>query len=307
MDQRLAAELELAGTPDEELVERLFRLALRRPPDAEARTRALARLADGTLSRATLLHELVTAAEFERVRALDDAVALARWARAAGERPRELRAPPGDERPVEIPWVLARYRGEPRVLDAGYAFAEPAYLAALTALGAQDLVGVDLAEAEVPGLRSVRADLRELPFGRRRFDVAFCISTLEHVGRDNTVYGLTAERDPEGMRAALKELRRVAARTLVTVPAGERQELDRQLQLEPAEWLRLFRGAGFLVFEHEVYELGPGGWEAAGAFDPGGVRYGERGPGASAVLCAELHPATVRRRTREAVRRLVRR
>src|SRR5207247_6350853 len=114
-------------------------------------------------------------------------------------RPRELRAPAGlDERSIEIPWCLARYDGERRVLDVGYAFAEPAYLAGLVALGATELVGADLAHADVPGLRPVVADVRELPFPDASFDLAFCISTLEHVGRDNEVYDVDAAREDGG-------------------------------------------------------------------------------------------------------------
>jgi hypothetical protein len=53
-------------------------------------------------------------------------------ARREGERPRNLIAPAGvDERPIEVPWCLARYSGEPSVLDACRAFAEPAYLVGL--------------------------------------------------------------------------------------------------------------------------------------------------------------------------------
>ena len=291
--------------PDREFVEHAYRLFLRRDPDPEALQRDLAKLSEGTLSRATLLAELAAADEFARVRALDDAIAFAAWARAAGERPRELRAPPGDERPVEIPWCLSRYRGEPRLLDVGYAFAEPAYLVALAALGAEELVGVDLGEVDVPGLRPVVADVRELPFRRGAFDVAICISTLEHVGRDNRVYGLGFERDPQGILVALRELRRVSRRLLLSVPTGERQELDWLVQLPPDEWLTLFERAGFLVFEHEVYAQRDEGWRTAPELEPAGVRFGDTH--AEAVLCAELHPATLRRRSREAGRRLRRR
>ncbi len=61
----------------DELVERLYRLVLRRDPDPEAREQALRRLADGTLSEAGLLAGLVASDEFARVRALDDGIALA--------------------------------------------------------------------------------------------------------------------------------------------------------------------------------------------------------------------------------------
>ena len=302
MDSRLAAELEVGAVAEEEFVERAYRLLLRRDPEPAARDRDLGKLREGTLSRATLLAELAGAEEFARVRALDDAVALAAWARAANERPRELRAPLGDERPIEIQWCLSRYRAPERLLDVGYAFGEPAYLAALTRLGASEVVGVDLAEADVPGIESVVADVRRLPFSDGELDVAICISTLEHVGRDNRVYGLPAEHDADGPLAALKELRRVSGRLLVSVPTGEREELDWLVQFPPDDWLSLFERAGFLVFEHEVYALGADGWRSEPEFDPAGIRFA--GDHASAVLCAELHPATLGRRAREAVRRL---
>lgn len=280
---------------DAELVDHLYELVLRRPPDDEVRARTLAGLAEGTLSRATLIRELVESDEFERVRLLDDAIAFARWAGRADERPRGLSAPPRtDERLIEIPWTLARYRGERRVLDAGYAFAEPAWLAALAPF---EPVGADLAETDAPGYRRVRADLRDLPFEDGSFDIAFCVSTVEHVGRDNTIYGLAAEDDPDGIPRALRELRRVVAgRVLLSVPAGAREEHDWFVQLEPAVWLDLFRDAGFLVFEHELYELGDDGWRSVDTLGP--LRYGERGPAASGVLCAELRPATLISRLR---------
>jgi SAM-dependent methyltransferase len=302
VDSRLAAELEVGAVAEEEFVQHAYRLLLRRDPEPAARERDLVKLREGTLSRATLLAELAGADEFTRVRALDDAIAFAAWARTAGERPRELRAPPGDERPIEIPWCLSRYRADERLLDVGYAFAEPAYLAALTRLGASEVIGVDLAAAEVPGVRGVAADVRQLPFSDGELDVAICISTLEHIGRDNRVYGLAAEHDHDGPLRALKELRRVSGRLLLSVPTGEREALDWLLQLPPNDWLELFERAGFLVFEHEVYALGPDGWRAAPDFDPAGVRFA--GDHASAVLCAELHPATLGRRAREAVRRV---
>jgi hypothetical protein len=302
VDPRLDAELKLAQVPPERLVRNLYRLALRREPEADALERDVAKLEAGTLSPATLLRELTANDEFERVRLLDDAVALGRWARTADERPRELTAPAGsDERPIEIPWCLARYRGEPNVLDVGYAFAEPSYLAALTQLGATRLAGVDLAEADVPGLEAFRADLRELPFRDREFDVVFCISTIEHVGQDNERYGI--EPDRGGMERALRELRRVGRRVLITVPTGEPGEHGWFVQLDPERWLELFASTGFLVFEHEVYELTGDGWRSTPSL-PAGVRYGDRGPGASAVLCAELHPRTAGAVLRQRIRRL---
>ena len=251
------------------------------------------------LSRTRLLHELATDAEFERVLRFDDALAFAAGARHAGARPRNLPGPAGsDERVIEIPWILARCGGERRVLDVGHAFAEPPYLAGLVGLGAPELVGVDLATAEVPGLE---ADIRELPFDGGSLDLAICISTLEQIGRENAVCGLETQRDGDGMHQALRSLHRVltrGGRLLLTVPCGEQQALGWQVRLPPQEWIALFERAGFIVFEDEVYELGADGWRSCSSSDPAGARYRERGPGASAVLCAELRP----RRLSELVR-----
>jgi SAM-dependent methyltransferase len=297
MDPRVAAELAAHEGTDEELVDSLFRLVLRRDPDSEARDRALAKLADGTLSRATLVDELVSSVEFRRVRELDDAVALGLGARARRERIRWLQAPPGtDERVVEIPWVLSRLRTTGRVLEVGYAYAEPAYLAGLLRSGV-DLVGVDLARRHVGQLETVEADVRHLPFPDRSFDQVLLVSTLEHVGADNTVYGLEAESDEGARPAALRELARVLVHDgslLVTVPLGEPGDHGWFRQEDERGWTSLFARAGLFLEELEAYELGADGWRAAPSFDAVGVRYGERGPAASAVLCADLSPGRLR-------------
>jgi len=294
VDPTLAAWLDDAATPDEQFIEAAWRLILRQKPDETGRERALRMLAEGTLSRATLLKELVSDAPFARIAAFDDALARSKAAWREGERPRNLAGPAGyDERIIEIPWCLSRYGGESRVLDVGYAFAEPAWILGLLALDATDLVALDLVDVDIPGLRRVVGDLRELPFANGSLELAFCVSTLEHIGKDNTVYGLGDQHDNSGIERALAEFRRVLepdGRLLISVPCGEEQDLGWQVQLPPAQWVKLFEDAGFLVFEDEIYELGPEGWASTGSFEPDGVRYGDRGPGASAVLCAELRP-----------------
>jgi len=308
----LGAWLDAAAAGDEEFVERAWRLVVRRAPEPAARDAALAKLRDGTLSRAGLLRELTASEEFERVALLDGALAFAAAERARPRdvrgpaRPRELRAPAAsDERAIEIPWCLARYDGERRVLDVGYAFAEPAYLAGLVALGAPELSGADLAEAEVPGLQPIVADVRSLPVADGAFDLVFCISTLEHVGRDNDVYAVDAPKSEEGDEAALRELHRVLdrnGRLLVSVPTGERDDQGWQLQRTPDDWIVVFERAGFLVFEDELYVRGPDGWRTGTLAQAGSARYGANGPGADAVLLAELRPARVAEKLRLAAR-----
>lgn len=308
---RLPEHLAAFAASDEEFVDAMFALVLRRGADEEARTRALAKLGEGTLSRATLLHELVCASEFERVRQLDDVIAFARGARARGERPRHLQAPPEtDERLVEVPWVLSRLRSG-RVLEIGYAFAEPAYVAALVDADVGELVGADLAAADVPGMDTVVADARALPFPDGSFDQVLLVSTLEHIGADNTVYGGDGNVDASGRVAALGEVRRVlkaSGSLLVTVPLGEPHDYGWFRQEDIRGWTKLFTGAGFFVEEQEAYELLDDGWRSAPTFAASGVVYGERGPAASAVLCVELSPHRLRRlATPDGVRRTAKR
>jgi SAM-dependent methyltransferase len=313
-DARLEAEVAAHEGADDAFVEAAFRLVLRRPPDEESRERALTKLADGTLSRATLLHELVTSGEFSRVCELDDACALGLGARSRGEHIRWLQAPPDtDERVVEIPWVLSRLRPAGRVLEVGYAFAETEYLAALLRAGV-DLVGVDLASRAVEGMEAVQADVRMLPFDDRSFDQILLVSTLEHVGANNEVYGLDVEEaaaDADAPLDALRELRRVLRRDgslLVTVPLGEPGDYGWFRQEDERGWGRLYARAGLFVQELEAYELTEDGWRAAPDFDADGVLYGSRGPAASAVLCADLRPGRLRRiATPEGARTLFRR
>ena len=311
MDESVGASLDAYEGPDDEFVERAFREILRRPADDESRTRVLGMLADGTLSRATFLHELVGAPEAARVRELDDAVALGLGARARGERLTWLQAPGGtDERVVEIPWALSRLAPSGRVLEVGYAYAEPIYLAGLLRAGVE-LVGVDLAERDVAGMERVTADVRSLPLPDDSVDQVLLVSTLEHVGADNTGYGLDAEDDRGSRVDALRELRRVLrpkGSLLATVPLGEPGDHGWFRLDDVAGWTTAFTSAGFFVEEQEAYELTGEGWRSAPSFDPQGVGYGDRGPAASAVLCTELSPGRLRRlATPEGLARTVKR
>ena len=298
MDPLIRSGLDAYETSDADFVERAFRDILRRPADDEARDRALTKLADGTLSRATFLHELATAPEAARVRQLDDAIALGLAARARGEPLTWLQAPAGtDERVIEVPWVLSRLVPSGRVLEVGYAFAEAPYLAALLRSGVE-LVGVDLAGRDVEGMERVQADVRDLPLPDADVDQALLVSTLEHVGADNSGYGLQAEEAPASRADALRELGRVLrprARLLVTVPLGEPGDHGWFRLDDVAGWNGLFASAGLFVEEQEAYELIADGWRAAPGFRAEGVGYGDHGPAASAVLCTALSVGRLRR------------
>lgn len=197
------------------------------------------------------------------------------------------------ERVVEIPWVISRYRGEQRVLDIGPAFAHPVYTDRLSRLGISELHGVDLSARRVAGMRMTRSDVRAMPYTDGYFDLVLCISAIEHIGLDNSRYGLQERPVASGDVAALREIRRVLApggRVLITVPFGRREVRSWFRQYDLAAWDALVRDGRMTETERAYYAHNEHGWQRVS--DPGALAeraYGEAGlPGASAVLCATL-------------------
>ena len=196
------------------------------------------------------------------------------------------------ERVVEIPWTLSRYRGERRVLDVGSSFALPFYLDELRALEIPELHGVDLAPRAIRGIRMTRADVRAMPFADGYFDLVLCVSTIEHIGFVNDIYGVDAAKDPHGDVAALREMRRTLApngRIVVTVPYGAAQDHGWFKQYDDADWRALLEGAAMREVEVDCFAYGPDGWRRADASELARTRYGDNGaPSAASVRCAVL-------------------
>lgn len=193
--------------------------------------------------------------------------------------------PPGhgvalDERCVELPWLVAMLgAGAGRTLDAGSALNHAVVLDAVLPL-VDRLDVVTLApEAECHWRRGVSylfEDLRLLPFRDDLYDTVACVSTLEHVGFDNTPFShdpLHRERAPMDFLDAVRELRRVTApggRLLLTVPFGRRQQFAgfQQFDLELLE--RAVDAYGPAEAELGYYRYTSQGWElsdAAGCAD----------------------------------------
>jgi SAM-dependent methyltransferase len=198
-----------------------------------------------------------------------------------------------DERVIEIPWVLSRYQGERRVLDIGTSHAVPLYLRHLTGLGIPELHGVDLSDRPVKGVQMSQADVRQMPYANSSFDLVLCVSTLEHIGYDNTSYGVNRAPERGGDYAALTEIRRVLkddGRLLITVPFGRLQDYGWFRQYDLFTWRELLRRTGLDATEQAFYGHSAGGW--AQAEDPAALSsagFREHGaPASTAVLCADL-------------------
>jgi SAM-dependent methyltransferase len=149
----------------------------------------------------------------------------------------DARLPPGygvglDERVVEYPWLFAQRPGG-RTLDAGSALNHEhivdRLLSRLAALHIATRAPEPVAFTE-RGVSYLFCDLRDLPLRDGIYDTVVSISTLEHIGMDNTRYGdptVRAKSPAEELQHAAEELRRVTrpgGRILVTVPYGRRED-----------------------------------------------------------------------------------
>jgi hypothetical protein len=118
-----------------------------------------------------------------------------------------------------------------------------------------------------------------------------CVSTLEHIGLDNSRYVPMREVVP-GDFEALVELARVLTpegRLLVTVPVGRKENHQWFHQYDMAGWGELLGRSPFETEEQAAFWLSPKGWERQPDLDAlGALRYATAGPGAQAVLCTSL-------------------
>ena len=211
-----------------------------------------------------------------------------------------------DERAVEYPWLFSRLKGnERRILDAGSSLNHHDLLN-LPMWRGKDLHITTLAYEGRPFAPFkpvyVYEDLRAMGWPNEFFDAVVCISTLEHVGMDNTLLYTDDESKNEGQAqaylTAMDEMKRVlkdGGNLYLTLPYGHYQNL---------KWLQVFDEAmvnavtgRFKPRKAEItyYKYDRGQWNAADPQDCGqgyyvdihaGAHYNNGSPAASqCVVC----------------------
>lgn len=207
--------------------------------------------------------------------------------------PEEPYGPGETERCIEIPWALSCYSGEARVLDVGYAYASDDYLHRLVSLGISELYGLDMVDRNVPGLTAVKGDARATGFSDGFFDMIFCISTIEHIGRNNALLFKSDDPiDEIGDFRAMSEFRRITVpggKIILTVPFGRHHDYGWFIQYDSERWNRLVRCSGYSVLREDFFIYKDAGWYSSSEAELKDTLYGDRdAPAASGIVCAVL-------------------
>ena len=133
-----------------------------------------------------------------------------------------------DERVVELPWVLKNLSAGDKVLDAGSALNHEFVLRRMEDMDVTIATLYPEPYRRAKGESYVYEDLRSLSFKDSVFDRIACISTIEHVGFDCSIYmhdsGLrTKDIVTGGREKVISELCRVlkpGGKLLVSGPCG---------------------------------------------------------------------------------------
>jgi len=190
-----------------------------------------------------------------------------------------------DERIIEYPWLFARLPDGPgKLLDAGSALNFD-YILRQPKLREKQLTITTLAPEDECfwkfGVSYVFGDLRNLSFREDHFDYIVSISTIEHIGLDNTLLYTQdpgkKETDTGSYRCALQELRRVlrpGGKLYLTVPFG-RRDVRSWLQVFDAEMVKeiisTFRPASYSA-DYFLYDSHTG-WQISSAQRASNARY----------------------------------
>lgn len=191
-----------------------------------------------------------------------------------------------DERVIEYPWILKNIsKSSSKILDAGSVF-NFKYLLDYLDLEKTDLFISTLAPEKKSytekSISYIYEDMREICYRDNYFDCIFCISTLEHVGMDNTLLYTDDSSKKEAIKDSyievITELRRVLkpkGKLFLTMPYGNNKNYG---------WLQTFDES---MVDNIISEFSPsslkkdyfkythnlGGWQKYQSLDSSNIDY----------------------------------
>jgi SAM-dependent methyltransferase len=222
-----------------------------------------------------------------------------------------------DARVVEIPWALSKLTDSSgQLLDAGSSF-NMNYVLTSYPLTHHKITIATLAPESTCywnlGISYVFSDLRCLNFRDNWFDNVVCISTIEHVGMDNSFYAgpsdVAQRSNSNDFLSAIGEIRRIlkpGGKLYITFPFGLYEDHGWFQQFDSSLTDTLINEFNPTEFDETVFKYDPEGWKLSDRFacsncnffdvrkskyfDPKSViEYPEDYPaGERAVMCLEM-------------------
>jgi SAM-dependent methyltransferase len=188
-----------------------------------------------------------------------------------------------DERCIEYPWVLSRLNPEMRLLlDVGSTL-NHSFLIDSRLLQDRKLTILTLFPEKncfwQKGISYVFDDARRMPFREGLFDTIVCISTLEHIGYDNSIYTNSLhhrQNNPNEYLHALSEMWRVlrpGGALFVTVPYGRFTHLGFSIQFDKAGIQQLVSSVDSKYSELSFFGYSEHGWHRTTAEEAGESEY----------------------------------
>ena len=119
-----------------------------------------------------------------------------------------------DERVVEYPWLFSQLtKTESLLLDAGSTFNFDYILG--QKIIEKKHIHICTFHPESPNFNQRRisyvySDLRELPYKNNLFDEIVCLSTIEHIDMDNSIYGYGLEKDISNQSKSFSYLKAIS-------------------------------------------------------------------------------------------------
>ena len=213
-----------------------------------------------------------------------------------------------DERVIEYPWIFARLDASASLLlDVGSTLNQR-FILEHPLLSKKRLVIYTLASEWMfsqDNVSYIYGDLRETILLDAIFDEIACISTIEHIGMDNTMLYTGDEQFDEAntddYQVVLKEFRRLlkpGGRLCITVPYGRYQNIGWMQQFDGVKLEEAINVFGGTIRDQTFYKYNADGWQIAEAAECADCEYyniharngfdPDYAAAARAVACVEL-------------------